>query len=261
VSIDEISNEKLVHKWCLLGSTYFAILSLSIAKTLECHICDELLTVRHNTDRICSLQLFSTKYFSAHIGELFSCSTCKIIMYFVKTLCLQCFDMVGHPACKNWMMRYGMVFGLEWGAYGPAGAIATPSSLAAVKSRMAYLSGAGLPRLSWKKGRWMDVVVVVVRTCYQLRWLIIILKAQYNLYCVKVPLNLHPPSGWCCDLWLCTVMCDAVGNLWMFFLTFYHFPATFISFGWMGCIEHTVCMYCSRLTLLSLWTYILLLWV
>jgi len=28
---------------------------------------------------------------------------------------------------------------------------ATPSSLAAIKSRMVYLSGAGLPRLSWKK--------------------------------------------------------------------------------------------------------------
>jgi len=27
----------------------------------------------------------------------------------------------------------------------------TPSSLAPVKSRMVYLSGAGLPRLSWKK--------------------------------------------------------------------------------------------------------------
>jgi len=33
-------------------------------------------------------------------------------------------------------------------AYGPADATATLSSLAAVKSRMVYLSGAGLPRLS-----------------------------------------------------------------------------------------------------------------
>jgi len=32
-------------------------------------------------------------------------------------------------------------------------ATATPSSLALVKSRMVYLSGDGLPRLSWKKGR------------------------------------------------------------------------------------------------------------
>jgi len=38
-------------------------------------------------------------------------------------------------------------------AYGPADATASPSSLAPVKSRMVYLSGAGLPRLSWEKGR------------------------------------------------------------------------------------------------------------
>jgi len=31
---------------------------------------------------------------------------------------------------------------------------ATPSSLAPVKSRMVHLSGSGLPRLSWKKGRY-----------------------------------------------------------------------------------------------------------
>jgi len=37
-------------------------------------------------------------------------------------------------------------------AYGPADATATPSSLAPAKSRMAYLSGAGLARLSCKKG-------------------------------------------------------------------------------------------------------------
>jgi len=36
-------------------------------------------------------------------------------------------------------------------AYGPADATATLSSLASVKSRMVYLSGASLPRLSWKK--------------------------------------------------------------------------------------------------------------
>ena len=37
-------------------------------------------------------------------------------------------------------------------AYRPADATATPSSLAPVKSRMVYLSGAGLP-MFWKKGR------------------------------------------------------------------------------------------------------------
>ena len=45
-----------------------------------------------------------------------------------------------------------MIICLERGAYelhyGPADATATPASLAAVKSRMVYLSGAGLPKLS-----------------------------------------------------------------------------------------------------------------
>jgi len=64
----------------------------------------------------------------------------------------------GHPACKNWLVRYwrGYLSGLrcKWFAYGPADATATPASLAQVKSRMrmVYLSGAGLPRLSWKEG-------------------------------------------------------------------------------------------------------------
>jgi len=38
-------------------------------------------------------------------------------------------------------------------SYAPADATATPSCLAPVKSRMVYLSGANLPRLSWKKVR------------------------------------------------------------------------------------------------------------
>ena len=45
----------------------------------------------------------------------------------------------------------------KWFAYGPADANATPSSLSPVKIRMVYLSGVGLPRLSWKKKaiKWM----------------------------------------------------------------------------------------------------------
>jgi len=61
-----------------------------------------------------------------------------------------------HSTCKNWVVRYwrGYLFGARCKrfAYGPADAIATPSSLAPVKSRMVYLSGADLPRLSWKRG-------------------------------------------------------------------------------------------------------------
>jgi len=52
-------------------------------------------------------------------------------------------------------------------AYGPADATVTPSSLAPGKSRMVYLSGAGLPGLWWKKGCYMDVVVVVIVVVYQ----------------------------------------------------------------------------------------------
>jgi len=55
-----------------------------------------------------------------------------------------------------------MVICLEQGennlhmVHGPADATATSSSLVPVKSRIVYLSGAGLPRLSWKKAvKWM----------------------------------------------------------------------------------------------------------
>jgi len=72
----------------------------------------------------------------------------------------------GHPAYKNWVVWYWLCYlsgaRCKWFAYGFADATATPSSLAPVKSKMVYLSGAGLPRLSWKKGREMDVVVLVV---------------------------------------------------------------------------------------------------
>jgi len=51
-------------------------------------------------------------------------------------------------------------------AYGPANAATTSSSLASLKSRLVYLSGAGLPRLSRKKrpqnGCLVCLVVVVV---------------------------------------------------------------------------------------------------
>jgi len=61
----------------------------------------------------------------------------------------------GHPACKDWVVRYWHSYlsgaRCKWFAYGPADDTATLSSLAAVKSRMVCLSGGSLPRLSWKK--------------------------------------------------------------------------------------------------------------
>ena len=65
-----------------------------------------------------------------------------------------------HPSCKSWGMRCwrGYLSGARcrWLAYD---AIAILSSLASVKSRMVYLFAAGLPKLCWKKGCLMSVVV------------------------------------------------------------------------------------------------------
>jgi len=57
-------------------------------------------------------------------------------------------------------VRYwdGYLSGARWKcfAYGPADATATPSSLAPVKSRMVYLSGAAYPGCPGKKAiKWM----------------------------------------------------------------------------------------------------------
>ena len=81
-------------------------------------------------------------------------STCLKLAFSALTLLIGWQE--GHPACKNWVVRYwhGCLSGARcrWFAYGPADATATRSSLAPVKSRIVYISGAGLPRLSWKKG-------------------------------------------------------------------------------------------------------------
>jgi len=62
----------------------------------------------------------------------------------------------GHPACKNWVVKYWCGYSsgerCKWFAYGSADVTATPLSLVLLKSRMVYLSGPGLPRLSWKIG-------------------------------------------------------------------------------------------------------------
>jgi len=61
-----------------------------------------------------------------------------------------------HLACKNWVVRYwcGYLSGTRCKLFacGAADATANPSSLASLKSRMVYLSGASLPTLSYKKG-------------------------------------------------------------------------------------------------------------
>jgi len=74
---------------------------------------------------------------------------------------LWCCWLVGRkgiqPVKTEWWGT-GMIICLERSATlfacGPADATATPSFLATVKSRVVYLSGAGLHRLFWKKGCW-----------------------------------------------------------------------------------------------------------
>jgi len=53
----------------------------------------------------------------------------------------------------------------KWFAYGLADATATPSSLASVKSRMVYLSGDGLSRMSMEKRPLNECVCVCVCVC------------------------------------------------------------------------------------------------
>jgi len=60
-----------------------------------------------------------------------------------------------HLAYKNWVMRcwHCYMYGArcKWFACGPVDATATPMFLALLKSRMVYVSAAGLPRLSGKE--------------------------------------------------------------------------------------------------------------
>ena len=70
-----------------------------------------------------------------------------------------------HPACKHWLMRCwcGYLSGARCRlfAYGPADATAIPKPhhlLPHLNPDWFYLSGTGLFRLSWKRGRQMVVV-------------------------------------------------------------------------------------------------------
>jgi len=76
--------------------------------------------------------------------------------------CLQCFDTLGwtseeHPAHKKltdgvlaWLSVWSVV---QMICIQSSWCHCHPSSLDSIKSRMVYLSGAGLARLSWKSGR------------------------------------------------------------------------------------------------------------
>jgi len=85
-----------------------------------------------------------------------TCLWCHMLTICFSALTLLVWRQKGHQACENWVVRYwrGYQSGArcKWFAYSPADAPATPSSLAPEKCRIVYLSGAGLPRMSWKKG-------------------------------------------------------------------------------------------------------------
>jgi len=70
---------------------------------------------------------------------------------------------------KSWVTRcwhgYLSTARCKWFPHSLADATATPSSLASLKSRMVYLSGASLPRLSWKRGCYMDPCRSVFLAC------------------------------------------------------------------------------------------------
>ena len=73
-----------------------------------------------------------------------------------------------HPACKHWQMRcwcgYLSAATCRLFAYGPADATASQNPhhlLPHLNPDWFYISGTGLPRLSWKRGRWTVAVLVV----------------------------------------------------------------------------------------------------
>ena len=97
-----------------------------------------------------------------------------------------------HPACKTWVMRCwcGHLSGARCRlfAYGPADATAIPKPhnlLPHLKPDWLYLSGTGLPRLSWKRGLETGVVVVVFEAQ----------KHEWSISCCVLWLTLHS-IGW-----------------------------------------------------------------
>ena len=110
----------------------------------------------------------------------------------------------GHPACKNWVLRYwrGCLSGArcKWFARGPADATATPSSLAPVKSILVYLSGVSLPGCPGKRPlNGCSVVVVVVPLSVAQLWAL----TGFVWYLQSDGTSSHSPTirRWPVNLW------------------------------------------------------------
>jgi len=63
----------------------------------------------------------------------------------------------------------------------PADANSTPLSLALSKSRMIYLHGSGLPRLSWKRGQFVVVIEYITDGSQKVK--LVSIKTRKLCYC------------------------------------------------------------------------------
>jgi len=93
--------------------------------------------------------------FGHHCQPIISCFI-KIQIGILQCLTLLVWQQEGHPACKSLngevLERLSVWSEVQMICILSADAAATPLSLAPVKPRMVYLSGAGLPGLSRKRG-------------------------------------------------------------------------------------------------------------
>ena len=113
---------------------------------------------------------------------------------------------------KNWVVMYwrGYLSGARCKrfAYDPADATATPSSLAAVKSIMVYLSGAGLPlALVFSERELTFALCCHPSVCRLSRWLIMCLVGRWTLLNqptkpVEIFGNISQPFGTLAIRWL-----------------------------------------------------------
>ena len=106
------------------------------------------------------IQIGLTFLVPAYPGSPGQKTNCVCVCYAFSALTLLVWWLKEHPACKNWLMRYwcGYPSGARCRlfAYGPADATAIPKPhhvLPHLNPDWFYLSGTGIPKLSWKKSQ------------------------------------------------------------------------------------------------------------